>query len=129
MLCNRKTIHRNADDILKSSGPLILKYEECSVVSWRGTRNVHAFDRRAPIWRKKEVPLPNCICNSDDITPMFISRYIFDIDRMKRIFPNSEQVLYITHICDSFFSDSLDTCGSITRRHNVVLKLESTKNI
>jgi len=47
----QKIIHRNVDDILKSSGLSILKYEERSIVSWRGARNVHAFDRRAPIRR------------------------------------------------------------------------------
>lgn len=47
---------------------------------------------------KKEMPLPNCICNSDDITAMFISRYIFDIDRMKPDIPEFRaDLLYHVH--------------------------------
>jgi len=59
---------------------------------------------------KKAMPLPNCICNSDDITVMFISRYIFDIDRMKPGHPRIQSSHSVSHtFVTSFFYNSLDT--------------------
>lgn len=68
---------------------------------------------------KKAMPLPNCICNSDDITVMFISRYIFDIDRMKSGYPRIQSRCFISRTFVTSFYNSLDTwlCNDIIQRH------------
>jgi hypothetical protein len=69
----------NAADSLKSNKFSILKYEERSIVSWQGARNVHAFDHS--IYRtQKEGIASKLHLQFRRYTMMFISRYIFDID-------------------------------------------------
>lgn len=77
---------------------------------------------------KKEMPLPNCICNSDDITAMFISRYIFDIDRMKPdILEFRTDLLYHAH---SWLVPFMIRSIRELRRHNsTTLMLASLKHL